>query len=79
MGIQGKVSVKFIVDEDGDTYILKVDGPDANLNLEAIRIFTLLPKMTESFMVFKNPLDTSKGVYSIKMHYTKTIPFILQF
>ena len=78
MGIQGKVLIKFIVDEDGYIIIVKVDGPDANLNLEAVRIIHLLPKITESYMVFKNPLDTSKGVDSIIMSITLSIPFVLK-
>ena len=78
MGIQGKVLVKFIIDEDANIIIVKVDGPDKNLNLEAIRIIHLLPKMTEPFLVFKNWRATSEGVIPIKMHYTIPITFVLQ-
>lgn len=46
MGIQGKVFVQFIIDRDGSIKNIVARGPDKNLEKEAIRIISLLPKMT---------------------------------
>ncbi|MFH6602491.1 TonB family protein [Maribacter algicola] len=44
-GIQGKVYLSFIIDEQGHVTELKKRGPDALLEAEAERIVSLLPKM----------------------------------
>ena len=46
MGIQGRVYVKFIIDEDGSVTGIRSRGPDKNLEREAYRIISKLPKMT---------------------------------
>ena len=46
MGIQGRVYVKFIIDEDGSVTLIRTRGPDKNLEREAYRIISKLPKMT---------------------------------
>ncbi|WP_240938610.1 M56 family metallopeptidase [Arenibacter sp. 6A1] len=45
-GIQGRVSVMFIIGEDGSIGNVKMRGPDKLLEDEAARIISLLPKMT---------------------------------
>jgi len=44
-GIQGRVSVLFTIDTDGDISAIKKRGPDEILENEAVRIIELLPKM----------------------------------
>jgi len=44
-GLQGKVSIMFIIDKGGNVTDLKVRGPNSILEDEAIRIIKLLPKM----------------------------------
>ncbi len=46
MGIQGRVFVNFIIAEDGSIINIRMRGPDNNLEEEAKRIISLLPKMT---------------------------------
>jgi len=46
MGIQGKVFVNFIIDKDGSITNIQMRGPDKNLEKEAQRIISELPKMT---------------------------------
>ena len=46
MGIQGRVYVQFIIDKDGTIVEIKTRGPDKNLEIEANRIISKLPKMT---------------------------------
>ncbi len=46
MGIQGRVYVNFIIDKDGSITNIKMRGPDQNLEKEAQRIISKLPKMT---------------------------------
>jgi protein TonB len=46
MGIQGRVLVTFIISNDGSIINIKMRGPDKNLEEEAKRIISLLPKMT---------------------------------
>ena len=46
MGIQGRVYVNFIISEDGSITDIRLRGPDKNLEKEAKRITSKLPKMT---------------------------------
>lgn len=46
MGIQGKVNVIFVIQKDGSIGNVKMRGPDKNLEAEAARIISKLPKMT---------------------------------
>ncbi|MBC9795036.1 energy transducer TonB [Sinomicrobium weinanense] len=46
MGIQGRVSVMFTIDKDGSITNVRMRGPDKNLEKEAQRIISKLPKMT---------------------------------
>ena len=45
MGIQGRVNTTFIIDKDGSITKILVRGPDKNLEKEAQRIISRLPKM----------------------------------
>ena len=49
MGIQGRVYTQFIIEKDGSITNIRVRGPDINLEREAKRIISLLPKMTPGF------------------------------
>ena len=46
MGVQGRVSVIFVIQEDGSIGDIRMRGPDKNLEAEARRIIEKLPKMT---------------------------------
>ena len=46
MGIQGRVYVNFIIAKDGSITNIRMRGPDKNLENEAQRIISRLPKMT---------------------------------
>ena len=46
MGIQGRVYVNFIISKDGSITNIRMRGPDKNLEKEAKRIISMLPKMT---------------------------------
>ena len=46
LGIQGRVFVTFIIDKDGSITNILMRGPDKNLEKEAHRIISVLPKMT---------------------------------
>ena len=46
MGIQGRVYVNFIISKDGSITNIRMRGPDKNLESEAQRIISKLPKMT---------------------------------
>ncbi|WP_461534258.1 energy transducer TonB [Sinomicrobium sp.] len=46
MGVQGRVAVMFTIDTDGSITNVKMRGPDKNLEKEAARIISKLPKMT---------------------------------
>ena len=46
MGIQGRVYVQFIIDTDSSVTRIRAIGPDKNLEREAYRIISKLPKMT---------------------------------
>ena len=45
MGIQGRVYVNFIISKDGNITNVRMRGPDKNLEKEASRIISKLPKM----------------------------------
>ena len=45
MGIQGRVYVNFIISRDGSIIDIRMLGPDKNLEKEAERIISKLPKM----------------------------------
>lgn len=46
MGIQGRVYVQFVIAKDGSITGIRMRGPDKNLEKEAKRIISRLPKMT---------------------------------
>ncbi len=46
MGIQGRVYVNFVISKDGSITNVRMRGPDKNLEKEAARIISKLPKMT---------------------------------
>ena len=46
MGVQGRVYVQFVIDKDGSITGIRTRGPDKNLEKEANRIISRLPKMT---------------------------------
>ncbi len=46
MGVQGRVSVVFVIQKDGSIGNIRMRGPDKNLEAEALRIIKKLPKMT---------------------------------
>lgn len=46
LGIQGRVSVVFVIQKDGSIGDIRMRGPDKNLEKEALRIIEKLPKMT---------------------------------
>ena len=46
MGVQGRVSVIFVIQKDGSIGNIRMRGPDKNLEKEAMRIIQKLPKMT---------------------------------
>ncbi len=46
MGVQGRVSVMFTIQKDGSIGNVRMRGPDKNLEKEAARIISKLPKMT---------------------------------
>ncbi|MGC1516662.1 MAG: energy transducer TonB [Maribacter sp.] len=46
MGVQGRVSVMFVIQKDGSIGNVRMRGPDKNLEEEAARIINKLPKMT---------------------------------
>ncbi|MGB2760166.1 MULTISPECIES: energy transducer TonB [Maribacter] len=46
MGVQGRVSVMFVIQKDGSIGNVRMRGPDKNLEAEAARIISKLPKMT---------------------------------
>lgn len=46
MGVQGRVSVMFVIQKDGSIGNIRMRGPDKNLEAEAARIIGKLPNMT---------------------------------
>ena len=47
-GVQGSVSVLFVIQKDGSIGSVKINGPDKDLEKEAARIIAKLPKMTSA-------------------------------
>lgn len=47
--IQGRVSVQFVIDKEGNVVDVQTRGADPILQTEARRIFSLLPKMKPGF------------------------------
>ena len=45
MGVQGRVSIMFTIQKDGSIANIRLRGPDVNLENEARRIISLLPRM----------------------------------
>ncbi len=46
MGIQGRVNIMFVIQKDGSIGEVQLRGPNENLEKEAARIISKLPKMT---------------------------------
>jgi len=46
MGVQGRVNIMFVIQKDGSIGNVRMRGPDKNLEEEAARIISKLPKMT---------------------------------
>uniref|UniRef100_UPI0032176311 energy transducer TonB n=1 Tax=uncultured Draconibacterium sp. TaxID=1573823 RepID=UPI0032176311 len=68
-GVQGKVYVKFVVDENGNAVNAQIArGIDQSLDAEALRVINTLPK-------FKPGRQRGKAV---KVYYTSVINFQLQ-
>ncbi len=68
-GIQGKVYVKFVVDENGDVSNAEIlRGVDPSLNKEALRVITSLPKFRPG----------RQGGRHVKVFYNSVINFTLQ-
>ena len=65
LGIQGRVSVVFMIDSKGYTTNVRSRGPDKILETEAERIISLLPKMQPGKPVSYTHLDVYKrqGLY----------------
>ena len=68
MGIQGRVYVQFIIDTDSSVTRIRSIGPDKNLEREAYRIISKLPKMTPGKI---------KG-RPVRVPFTIPITFILE-
>ena len=45
MGVQGRVSVIFVIQKDGSIGDIRMRGPDKNLEAEAMRIIKKLPRV----------------------------------
>lgn len=68
MGIQGRVSVMFDIQKDGTIGNIRKRGPNGNLENEAVRIISKLPKMTPGKQRDKN----------VKVSFAIPITFKLQ-
>ena len=66
-GIQGKISIKFVVGKDGNISEIKARGPDPLLAKEAIRIISLLPKIKPGEV----------GGFKVRVPYKTSINFKL--
>ncbi len=68
-GVQGKVYVNFVVDENGDAINVTVGrAGDASLDAEAIRVIESLPRFRPA----------KQGGRTVKVYYTAVINFQLQ-
>ncbi|WP_283637393.1 energy transducer TonB [Aquaticitalea lipolytica] len=65
LGIHGKVYVLFAIDKNGVVTNIKTRGPDKILEKEAIRIISLLPKMTPGMQRGK----AVKVTYSLPINF----------
>lgn len=68
MGIQGRVSIVFTIQKDGSIGEIKMRGPNKNLEKEAARIISRLPKMTPGKQRGK----------AVKVPFSLPINFVLQ-
>jgi protein TonB len=68
MGVQGKVYVQFTIAKDGSITDVRMRGPDKNLEKEAARIISKLPKMTPGKQRGK----------AVKVPFSIPINFVLQ-
>ena len=68
LGIQGKVYVQFAIDGKGAIAGIRTRGPDTNLEKEASRIVSLLPKMTPGMQRGR----------AVRVPYSIPINFVLQ-
>ncbi|WP_430909017.1 energy transducer TonB [Maribacter sp. 2-571] len=68
MGIQGRVSVIFVIQKDGSIGNVRMRGPNKNLEKEAARIIDKLPKMTPG---------KQRG-RAVKVPFSIPITFVLQ-
>ena len=68
MGIQGRVYVQFVIAKDGSITSIRMRGPDKNLEKEAKRIISRLPKMTPG---------KQRG-RAVRVHFRIPITFRLQ-
>ncbi|WP_320815832.1 energy transducer TonB [Flavobacterium sp.] len=66
--IQGRVSVQFVIDKEGNVVDVQTRGADPILQTEARRIFSLLPKMKPGFQKGK----------PVKVRYGMPLNFKLQ-
>ena len=87
-GIEGRVSVMFIIDKKGSVSHLQMRGPDKVLEQEVQRIISKLPKMTPGMdkgkvvdvpfsipVVFKLDTDTDSAIQLKNNDYGDGIPF----
>ncbi len=65
MGSQGKVYVRFVIQKDGSIGQVQMRGPDKNLEKDAARIISKLPKMTPG----KQRGTAVKVPFSIPINY----------
>ena len=68
MGIQGRVYVNFIIGKDGSINNIRAKGKDKSLEKEAVRIISLLPKMSPGL----------KGGKKVDVPYSTSIDFRLR-
>lgn len=68
-GIEGKVYITFVVDEQGNIYDATIArGPDQSLNSEALRVVKSMPRWKPGM----------QGGKAVKVRYTVPVNFILQ-
>lgn len=68
-GIEGRVFIKFVVDEEGNTSNAEVLRPvDSYLDAEALRVINMLPKFRPG----------KQGGRAVKVYYVSTITFRLE-
>ena len=62
MGIQGRVFVQFMIGKDGNISGISTRGPDKNLEDEARRIISLIPKLIKPGMMFNAVFEEYEAV-----------------